>query len=252
LVTNLALALRRRGLHVLLVDGDWGMANVDLFLGLVPRCTLHDIVLGVCTPEQVLLETEDGIHLLPGASGVEEMANLDDLRCERLLCSIADVEKPMDLILIDTASGIHRTTTHLARAADEIIIVTTPEPTASHDAYATLKALTSGRLRPTPWLVVNQAQDAQEAREVAERIQSTAKRFLSIDLGLLGYVLDDPVVTSSIRRRQPFLRLFPNAPAAQCVERLASRLLDRPSPEPQAAPAPELRKKVVNLEDAPA
>ena len=252
LVTNLALALQRRGLGVLLVDGDWGMANVDLLLGVIPRCTLHDVVLGVCTSDEVLLETEDGIHVLPGASGVEEMADLDDLRCERLLCSIADVEKTMDLILIDTSSGVHRTTTHLARAADEIIIVTTPDPTASHDAYAILKVLANGGLPHAPWIVVNQANDAQEAREVADRVRSTAKRFLSVDLRLLGYVLEDPAVISSIRRRQPFLRLFPNAPATLCIERLAARLTDRPCPTPQAADDPGDRRKVVNLEDAPA
>jgi flagellar biosynthesis protein FlhG len=252
LVANLALALRRRGLNVLLVDGDWGMASVDLLLGIVPQSTLHDVVLGVRSSKDVLLQTEDGIYLLPGASGVQEMTDLDDLRCERLLCSISDAEAAMDLILIDTSSGIHRTTMHLARAADEIIIVTTPEPTATHNAYAALKVLCDGHLHCAPRIIVNQAQSAQEAREVAERLRAAARRFLSIDSQFLGYVPEDPAVMTSIRRRQPVLRLFPNAPGAVCIERLAARLSDHPEPEPQAVPNPDELRKVVNLEDAPA
>lgn len=239
LVTNLAIALHREGLRVLVVDGDLGMANVDLLLGLVPRFTLHDVVVGERTPEEVLIRTEDGIHLLPGASGIEEMANLDDLRCERLLRCVATVEGGMDLILIDTAPGIHRSTTHLARAADDVIVVTTPEPSSWADAYATLRVLARKgprRPQPGPWLVVNQARDADEARATMARLCETSRRFLSIEPKALGYVLEDPAVGSAIRRQEPVLRLFPSCPASCCIELLAQRLITSPDPGKDLAP----------------
>lgn len=253
LAVNLAVALRHRGVGVLLVDGDLGMGNADLLLGQVPRFTMHDLVLGERSAEEVLVTTRDGIRFLPGASGVEEMANLDELRCERLLCSLADVEEGIDLILIDTASGLHRTATHLARAADEIVIVTTPEPTAFTDAYATLRILKNRGLPGVPWIVVNQARHAAEARATAAKIRGVSKRFLSIEPELLGFVLDDASVGMAVRRQEPLLNLYPNSPAAGCIEQIAGRLIAPPEQEPEAAGDPsKSRKRVVNMEDVPA
>jgi len=236
LVANLGIALHREGCKVLVVDGDLGMANVDVLFGLIPKWTLHNLVLGERTAEEILIRTTDGIHLMPGASGVEEMANLDEIRCERLLRSIAAVEDGMDLILIDTAPGIHRATTHLARAADEIVIVTTPEPTSWADAYATLRALRKRGTSAKPWLVVNQARDAYEARATMARIRETSLRFLSVTPRFLGYVLEDPAVVTAVRRQEPFMRLYPNCPAASCVEALAQRLIAPTDPEEGIAP----------------
>lgn len=251
-VTNLALALERSGRRTLLVDGDWGMANVDLLLGLHPRLTLHHVVLGDCTLPEVVLETEEGLQVLPGAAGVEEMVNLDDLTRERLLCSLVELEDRCDLILFDTSSGVGRTTTHLARAADEIILVATPEPTAMTDAYACLGILGRGNHAPRVRLVINRVEDAHEAREVADRMRSVAHRFLDLDPEFLGYLLEDPAVGSSVRLQEPYLRIHPRRPAARCIERIAERLLAVPEPEPNDLPIPERSRKVSNMEDAPA
>lgn len=253
LAVNLAVALNRMGVRVLLVDGDLGMGNVDLLLGQVPRFTLHDLVLGERSAEEIVLTTRDGIRFLPGSSGVEEMANLDELRCERLLRSLADIEEGIDLILIDTASGLHRTATHLARAADEILIVTTPEPTAFTDAYATLRVLKNRALPGIPRIVVNQVRDASEARATAVKIVGVVKRFLSIDLEMLGFVFEDPAVGRAVRRQEPLLDLYPDSPAAGCIEQLARRLMVPLEQEPEAAGVPSgRRKRVVNMEDVPA
>jgi flagellar biosynthesis protein FlhG len=253
LAVNLSVALRRFGVRVLLVDGDFGMGNADMLLGAVPRFTMHDLVLGERSAEEVLLTTRDGIRFLPGSSGVEEMANLDELRCERLLCSLADVEEEIDLILIDTASGLHRTATHLARAADDILIVTTPEPTAFTNAYAALRVLRNRALPGVPWIVVNQARSASEARATAEKIRGVAKRFLSIEPELLGFVLEDPSVGQAVRRQEPLLDMFPNSPAAECIEQIAGRLIAPREQEPGSAGNPSRpRKRVANMEDVPA
>lgn len=225
LVANLAIALQSKGRRTLILDGDLGMANVDIHLGIVPRRTLHDVVIGECTAGEALVRTPEGVALLPGVSGVHEMAELDDLRCERLLRSLSEVESGCDLILIDTAPGIHRATLHLARAADEVVIVTTPEPTSLTDAYASLRLIHSRGNPTTPWIVVNQAADRVEAHATAERIRATAKRFLSFDPGFLGFVLDDPAVATAVRRQEPMVRLFPESRAADCIDALAERLI---------------------------
>lgn len=251
IVANLAIALQRRGKKVLVVDGDLGMADLDLHLGMIPRHTLYDIVLGERTAQEVLVRTPDGIHLLPGASGVPEMADLDELRCERMLRSVSDVEEGMDLILFDTAPGIHRTTLHLARAADDVVIVTTPEPSSLTDAYACFRVLASKKLTAQPWIVVNQAQTAREAKQTAERIRETARRFLTLEPRFLGWIVDDAMVSTAVRRQEPLLRSCPGSAAARCIESLAKNWMDSLTPDPEDNAVPGGYDEAETLIDSP-
>jgi len=252
LVVNLAVALRGLGRRVLILDGDLGMGNADLLMGKVPRHTLHDVVLGERGAAETVLEVQDGIRLLAGSTGVEEMANLDDLRRERLLCSVTTLEEEADVVLIDTGPGLHRTGIHLARAADEVLVITTPEPTAFTDAYAILRVLRKGRLPSTVWMVVNQAHDRGEAQATAQKMKSIARRFLSFEPDYLGFVLEDPAVGLSVRRQTPLLDLYPDSKAARCVLRLAHRLIEGSSPQPQRIAQGGGIGSVAYLEDAPA
>lgn len=248
--TNLALALARHGLKVLLVDGDLSLANVDLLLGVIPQKNLGDVVLGQASIEEVVLETAEGVRLLPAGSGVEELADLDDFRRERLLREMTRLETGIDLILLDTGSGIGRQTIHLARAADQVLLVTTPEPTAFADAYATLKVLSRGRLRGRPGLVVNMVATPEEGRDIERRIRVVAERFLRMRPEYFGHVCRDESVGLAVRRQEPFLRAFPNSPAARCIESLASRILREPPPPESLEAGPEgYFQKVANLDD---
>jgi len=186
IVTNLAIALARQGARVLVLDGDLGLANVDLLLGIAPQYDLQDAILGDRRIEDIVLEGPDGIRLVPASSGVEELANLDEYRTECLLRSLTSVEEDVDIILIDAPSGIGAHAVALAQAADEIVVVTTPEPTSFSDAYAMIKVLSQRPLKCTPALLVNQANSENEAAEVSRRVQAVAKRFLN--LLLLPYV----------------------------------------------------------------
>lgn len=250
LVTNLAIAMTRRGRKVLLVDGDLALANVDILLGLIPQVHLGDVVFGAATAREAIIETPYGVRLLPAASGVEELANLDDYRREALLCQLSEVESDNDLLLLDTGSGIGRQTLHLALAADEVIIVTTPEPTAFSDAYATLKVLHHNGAGQSAWIVVNEAATLTEARDVARRIQAVARRFLDFEPRYLGCVYTDSAVVQSVRRQEPLLELYPHAPAAGCIETLAAALLQEPSPiDPIEVPDQDsFFKRVANLD----
>jgi len=235
IVTNLAIALARQGARVLVLDGDLGLANVDLLLGIAPQYDLQDAILGDHRIEDIVLEGPDGIRVIPASSGVEELANLDEYRTECLLRSLATIEQEVDLILIDTPSGIGAHAVSLSQAADEIVVVTTPEPTSFSDAYAMIKVLSQRPLKCTPSLLVNQANSENEALEVAKRVQSVAKRFLNMEVPYLGFVLDDESVPKSVVRQEPFLSTYPYSPASSCILRLARRILGQ-HPEMKGKP----------------
>ena len=228
IVTNLAIALSRQGVRVLVLDGDLGLANVDLLLGIAPQFDLQDVVLGNRTLRDILLEGPDGIRVIPASSGVEELANLDEYRMEVLFRSLAELESETDIILIDAPSGIGHHATSLVQGADQVLVVTTPEPTAFSDAYAMIKVLVKRPLRAAPALLVNQADSEDSALAVARRVKGVAKRFLNLDIEYWGYVLADESVPKSVLRQEPFLSTYPYSPAASCIYQLARRVLGQP------------------------
>lgn len=247
-VTNVAIACARRGRRVLLIDGDLSLANVDLLMGLIPRRNLADVIYRQVPIEEVVLETPSGVRLLPAASGIETLANLDDYRLEHLLRELSRLEETCDLILLDTPTGIGSQAMHLASAAETTLIVTTPEPTAFSDAYATLKVLHQ-RGYDAPLLLVNRAASAGDARRTARRIQSVARRFLDLEPEYLGFIPEDSALAASAMRQEPLLTIFPHAPAAQAIEALADGLLAEPGPVGPLAVDPERElRKVANLD----
>lgn len=239
LAANLAILCARAGKRVLLVDADLSLANLDLLLGMIPKHNLGDVVAGRKSVEEVVLETPYGISFLPAASGVERLADLDDFTRERLLRELSALEDRCDVLIVDTATGIARQTLHFAGAADEIAIITTPEPTAFSDAYATLKVL-AGRPRVgQPFLVVNRASSADEARRTARRIQTVARRFLGFEPDYLGHIPEDAAVGTSVLQQEPFVSIFPQSPAAEALVALTHRLLESPGPLDPLALEPE-------------
>ena len=229
IVTNLAIALARQGARVLVLDGDLGLANVDLLLGIAPQYDLQDMILGDRRLEDIVLEGPEGIRVVPASSGVEELANLDEYRTECLLRSLSAIEQDVDLILIDAPSGIGTHAVALSQAADEILVVTTPEPTSFSDAYAMIKVLSQRPLKCVPGLLVNQANSENEALEVSKRVQSVAKRFLNLEIPYLGFILADESVPKSVIRQEPFISTYPYSPASSCILRLARRVLGQSS-----------------------
>lgn len=237
IVTNLAIALSRQGVRVLVLDGDLGLANVDLLLGIAPQFDLQDVILGNQNISDILLEGPDGIRVIPAASGVEDLANLDEYRTEVLLRSLAQLEDETDIILVDSPSGIGHHATSLMQGADQILVVTTPEPTSFSDAYAMIKVLVKRPLKSVPALLVNQADSEEVALAVARRVKSVAKRFLNIEIDYWGYILADESVPKSVLRQEPFLSTYPYSPASSCIYQLARRVLGQPGRGGSCKPA---------------
>jgi flagellar biosynthesis protein FlhG len=248
IVTNLALALARQGVRVLIVDGDLGLANVDLLLGVAPQYDLQDVILGQRNIRDVVFQGPDGIHVLPASSGVEELANLDEFRTECLLRSLSELDDDCDLILIDSPSGIGHNAISMVQVADQILVVTTPEPTSFSDAYAMIKVLSRRPLKCVPSLLVNQANSDDEAMGVARRVRTVAQRFLNLDIEYWGCVLADESVAKSVQRQEPFLSTYPYSPAASCIYSLARRVMGQ---EPKPTPPTQGPYGVVSREELP-
>ena len=236
LAANLAIALGERGARVLLVDADFSQANLDLLLGVHPRWDLQHVLNGEKTLEEIVVEGPAGVKLVPAASGSPELADLDDYRLECLWRGISQLESEADVVLIDTASGVHRTVTWLCRAAREVLVVTTPEMPAFSDAYALIKLLQKQGLSRPPHLVINHTDSADEAEETAHRIRLVARRFLQMDLALWGSVPADPAVARAVRLQEPLLTAFLQAPASAAIRALAEHLWDVVPPDPRVQP----------------
>jgi len=239
LAANLALALGARGARVLLVDADFSQANLDLLLGVHPRWDLSHVLAGEKSLEEIVVEGPHGVRLVPAASGSPELADLDDYRLEVLWRGVSRLESDADVVLIDTASGVHRTVTWLCRAAHEVLVVTTPEMPAFSDAYALVKLLRKQGLSRPPHLLVNRADGAEEAEEVAHRLRLVARRFLSMELELWGCVPADPAVARALRLQEPLLTAFPQAPASAAIRALSEHLWNVVPPDPRVQTDPQ-------------
>lgn len=231
---NLALALAQRRQRVLVLDADLGLANVDIAMGLLPRYNLAHVLRGELELEDVITIGPLGVHLIASGSGIRELANLSDAARTRLLESLAGLKSEYDWLLIDTSAGLGKNVIGFVMAADEVLVVTTPEPTALADAYSMIKVIFQERPRARVRLVMNMVRDEAEAREVADKITVLAHRFLGASVLPLGHVVRDPRVGEAIREQTPFLLLYPGSPPARCVHALAATLADGRSPSANA------------------
>ncbi|MCG3180653.1 MAG: Flagellum site-determining protein YlxH [Phycisphaerae bacterium] len=221
---NVAYCMARAGRRVLLIDADMGLANLDLIMGLTPALNLGHVVEGRADLGATLMEGPGGLLFLPGASGLSHLADLDDARRAGLLAELMDLERSADLIVIDTGAGISRNVIAFAHAADEVMVVTTPEPTAMTDGYALIKVLAREGYDGRVGVLVNQANDRAEGRAVYSRIAKTASRFLGWRVLDLGHLPRDPQVPAAVRARRLVVAMQPRAAVSRELVALAARL----------------------------
>jgi len=220
---NLAIQFAQAGRTVILLDADMGLANCDVLLNVDLPYNLAHVVAGRKQLHEVMVEAPGGFRLIGGASGLARMADLSDYDRRRLVESLGQLEQQADVLLIDTGAGINPNVLCFTRAADNVVIVTTPEPTAMTDAYAVAKVISRDAGSRRLSLLVNQAASGAEARGVYERIARVARDFLRLTVYDAGYVLEDSHVAASVRRRVPFVLAWPQCPAARCIAQVAGR-----------------------------
>ena len=232
MAVNLAIKFAAAGKQVVLLDADLGLANADVLCNVDLPANLSHVIARRKSLMEVMVRAPGGFGLIGGASGLARMADLTDFDRQRVIDLMAALEEQTDLIIIDTGAGISPNVLSFTRAADEVLVVTTPEPTAITDAYAVIKVISLDRRNAPPAgeaprvmsLLVNQARTAAEGRVVYDRISMVARQFLAVHVADAGYVLADPEIPTAVRRRVPFLIAAPGCPAAQCIAAVAMRL----------------------------
>ncbi len=231
---NLAVRLASIGRKIIVLDADLGTANADVLCDLQPAGTLAHVVAGRRTLSDIILDAPGGFRLVPGVSGLAAMASLEDAQRTNLVTQMHALEHAADLILIDTGAGISPNILSFTACADELLVVTTPEPTAITDAYALMKAAHRQRHDVEMRLLVNMVRDRAEALRVFDRVDRVCRRFLGVSPRFAGHVVWDERVAQAVRRRRPFVLDAPGCPAARCIEALASRV-DRSAQLPAGA-----------------
>jgi flagellar biosynthesis protein FlhG len=221
---NLAILLAAAGNRVALVDADLGMANLDVLLDLTVRGNLSHVIHGRKSIEEIILDLPNGVQLVPGASGLARVAEMGDLQRSRLEREMLKLEDDNDIILIDTGAGLNNHVVKFASAADNVMVVTTPEPTAMTDAYALTKVLHHSGYEGHLSMLVNMASGRHEARTTHQRIAGVARQFLNTTIYDAGYILEDARLRDAVRRREPVVLAYPRCPASKSLAALATKL----------------------------
>ena len=228
---NLAVELARLGRRVVLLDADLGTANADVLCNVMPATTLAHVIAGRREIEDAITPAPGGFGLIPGGSGLAQLAALSTYERDRLLEQFRRLEANYDVLLIDTGAGVGPNVLGFLAAAERVLVVTTPDPTSITDAYAVIK--TAHRQSPDIdiRLLVNVAFDQDEARQVYDRVANVCQKFLGLQITYAGYLPSDPKVRASVRMRLPFVLGERDAPAAIAMNALAHRL-DKHAAEP--------------------
>jgi len=230
LSVNMALAFARLGKKVIVMDADLGLANVNVMLNMIPKYNLYHVIKKQKTIREILVETEYGISIVAGASGFSQIANMgeDD---RRDFISELETLSNADIIIIDTSAGVSSNVLDFIAAADDAVIITTPEPTAITDAYGIIKIIATeyDSLNMGLKLVVNRAKGAAQAKSVADRMINIAGQFLNLKVDYLGFIYDDTSVPQAVLRQKPFMVVDPKCKASICVQHIVERM-DRNKP----------------------
>lgn len=222
---NLAIALSLLGNKVLIFDADIGLANVDVILGLKPKYNLIDIINHNKELKDIIYHGPEDIKLIASGSGSEDIFNLKDKELNRLIEGLYGLKDMADIIILDTGAGISSKVTNFLFAADEIILITTPEPTSITDTYALIKIIVSNDKSKNIKLVINKAENQKEAIETAEKLKIVCEKFLNTKLMILGHIIEDKQIPKSIKEQKALVLEYPNSMAAEGIMKIANKVV---------------------------
>ena len=225
LAVNMAIAYSGMGKRVILIDGDLGMANVNVLLNIVPKYNLLHVITQQKKMQDIIIDTEFGIQFIAGANGFSRIANLSEEELNYFAGEFATISNT-DVVIIDTGAGIAKNVLQFVAASDEVLVVTTPEPTAITDAYGIIKIITTELLHKdiNIKLLVNRVHSAEEGKRISDRIVTIAGQFLNFKVDYIGYVYDDPAVAMSVIRQKPFIVINPSSKPSICVRHIVGRI----------------------------
>lgn len=225
-VANLAMALADIGKKVLVIDADLGVGNLDVLLGLSPQYNLNHVLSGEKSLKDIIVDVNHSIKLIPAGSGVQEYTSLGQHEKLKLLDELDMLEEEFDIMIIDTEAGISENVTYFTVAAQEIIVVVSPEPTSITDVYALIKLLATRYSEHHFKVLINMARDSEDALEVFRKLANVAGRFLDISLDYLGCVVRDEKLIDAVKKQKAVFEMFPDSEATHCFATLAKRIVE--------------------------
>lgn len=227
-VVNLGITLQKLGKKVMIFDADIGMGNDDVLMGVFPKNTVFDIIFNDKEVEDVIVEGPYGIKLLPGGSGLNKIDELSEAQRSLFLKKLQGIGE-LDYILMDTGAGINRSVLAFIACCEELVIITTPEPTSLTDAYSLLKATNHFKIKDSAKLVVNKSLSYEEGQQTYNKFNNAVNKFLNMKLQYLGTILEDRKLVQSVREQKPFVISYPNSDASKCVENIAKQIIGEKS-----------------------
>ncbi len=211
IVANLAYLLSTINKKVIVFDADLGLANIDILLGLKPKHTLIDVIKKGKKMKDIMIKVNNNFLVIPAGSGVEEMANISEAVFSKIKDDLQEIIKETDILLIDTGAGISKKVTSFIKSSEEVVVVTTPEPTSMADAYAVIKIASSNYKRENINIFVNMAKNQQEAETTYNNLNKICKKFLSKEFRNGGYSLIDKNLPLAVKQQKAVAELYPNS-----------------------------------------
>lgn len=248
---NLAIQLKRLGKKVIVLDADFGLANIEIMLGIRPQYNLADLMFRGKEIQDIITYGPEDIGFISGGSGINEMANLTRDQVFRLIQKMYELDQYADVIIVDTGAGIGDSVMEFVAASAEVILVATPEPTSITDAYALLKMLNRNssykKGKTMVKMVANQVRRNRDADELFDKLGMVVNKFLNIDIEYLGSVPYDDNMQKAVMRQKPLSMAAPNAAAARSIEKIARLLEDQEERSPHVFGIVKLFSSVIQM-----
>ena len=223
-VVNLSIALSKLGKKVLIFDADIGMANDDVLMGFLPKYNIFDVLFKNKEMEDVMITGPYGVKLIAGGSGLSRVDELTEQQREGFLNKLASLQN-FDYIIMDTGAGINRSVLGFIACCEELIIITTPEPTSLTDSYSLLKAVNHFKIKSKAKVIINRTFDTKDGLITYNKINNAVSNFLKMDIEFLGSITEDKKVVQAVRQQQPFIIGYPNCDAANDINKIAQKLI---------------------------
>lgn len=221
---NLGVSLSKQGKKVLLLDADLGLANIDVLLGLKPQYTLHDVLSGERSIQEIIIDGPDNLRIIPASSGIEIMSNLSHVQQATLIQAVSDLDLQIDYLIVDTAAGIAKDVMAFASASQDVLVVMADEPASLADAYALIKVMSKSHGVRRFNILCNMVSNELEGRALFDRLISTTDRFLQVSLTHLGSIPADEYIRKAVRARGAVVSVYPNCAASNSFRRHAESI----------------------------
>ncbi|MCQ2979496.1 MAG: MinD/ParA family protein [Clostridia bacterium] len=223
---NLALMLIEKGKRVLIIDADLGLANVEILMGVIPKYNLTEVINGNKKIAEIICDGPNGLKFISGGSGIENLANLSEDKLTTVARDLASLDEMFDTIIIDTGAGINETVMTFARIANEILLVTTSDPTAITDAYALLKVLKNSSNDTNVKVIVNMVRNKIDATNVFNKLNNVCEKFLDTSLEVIEFIPEDLALEKSVRMQRPVVLEYPRSEVTAAFRKLTNKVID--------------------------